>query len=86
MAVGRGVTDGGQVVFQACAPEELPGTVATVAGVAGLVVLVRDGAPVGEVMADARILLDEVRLVALRGWLDGRGAGVAERVACPEAQ
>ncbi|GAA1089714.1 hypothetical protein [Nocardiopsis metallicus] len=85
MAVGRGVTDEGRVVFQACAPEELPGVVATVVGAAGLVVLVREGAPVGEVMADARLLLDEVRLVALRGWLDGCGAGAVGRAARQEA-
>lgn len=82
MAVGRGVTDGGRVVFQACAPEELPGAVATVVGAAGLVVLVREGAPVGEVMADARLLLDEERLVALRGWLDGFRAGAVKRGEC----
>jgi hypothetical protein len=86
MAVGRSVTDGGRVVFQVRAPEDLPGAVVAVAGGAGLVVLVREGAPVGEVMADARIILDEVRLVALRGWLDGRGAGVAGRLASPETQ
>ncbi|WP_275042302.1 hypothetical protein [Nocardiopsis ganjiahuensis] len=33
-----------------------------------------------EVMADARALLDEVRLVALRGWLDGRRVARAEGV------
>lgn len=79
MALGQGVTEEGRVVFQARAPEDLPGVVVTVAGPAGLVVLVREGVPAGEVMADARALLDEVRLVALRGWLDGRGAARAER-------
>ncbi len=80
MALGRGVTEEGRVVFQARAPEELPGVVVTVGGPAGLVVLVREGVPVSEVMADARALLDEVRLVALRGWLDGRRVARAEGV------
>lgn len=80
MAVSWGVADEGRVVFRTLAPEKLPGVVATVTGAAGVVVLVREGALAGEVMADARLLLDEVRLVALRGWLDGRGAGAVERV------
>lgn len=80
MTVGWGVTDEGRVVFRALASEKLPGVVATVTGAAGVVVLVREGALASEVMADARLLLDETRLVALRGWLDGRGSGAVEKV------